>query len=557
MRISAAALGEPSRLGVDCVAVPVLAGGGLSGAGRQLDQAFGGVLSAALSGGEFKGKAGDGLLVHTGIKAGDSSGPRRVLLLGCSLSDESEGERGGKSGNKSRGKPGGKTGGKPGNDSGSGAGMKAVREITAALVKHLKSCKARAAALYAGEIVASLQAATQGAAEPPTAVEPVAPVELCRWVGCELERAGYRYARTLSKPKPGLALAKFKVDCGDAIPVRAANAALQQGKHTGEGINLARELGNLPGNICTPSYLAAEARKLAKSHRKLSVQVLDEKKMKALGMGALLSVSAGSAQPARMIIMHYRGAAASRKPYALVGKGITFDSGGISIKPAPKMDEMKFDMCGAASVFGALHAALLMNLPLNIIGIVAAAENLPGGAASKPGDVVTSMSGRTIEVLNTDAEGRLVLCDALTYVNRFKPAAVIDIATLTGACVIALGEHATGLYANNDPLAEQLLQAGQRSYDRAWRMPLWDEYQKQIETPFADIANVGGRAAGSVTAACFLSRFADAYPWAHLDIAGTGWKGSPKGATGRPVGLLMRYLMERAGAHASAESARQ
>ena len=244
--------------------------------------------------------------------------------------------------------------------------------------------------------------------------------------------------------------------------------------------------------------------------------------------------------------MQYKGAAASKKPFVLVGKGITFDSGGISIKPGAKMDEMKFDMCGAASVFGTLTAVLALKLPINVVGIVAASENLPSGTASKPGDVVTSMSGQTVEILNTDAEGRLVLCDALTYAERFKPAAVIDIATLTGACVVALGAHATGMYANNDQLAEQLASAGEASFDRAWRMPLWDEYQKQIDTPFADMANIGSPGAGSVTAACFLSRFAHKYRWAHLDIAGTAWGNSPKGATGRPVGLLVRYLMDRA-----------
>jgi leucyl aminopeptidase len=326
-----------------------------------------------------------------------------------------------------------------------------------------------------------------------------------------------------------------------------ATANLLSGQHTGQGINTARELGNLPGNICTPIYLANEARKLARAHSTLSTRVLDEKQMRELGMGSLLSVSAGSAQPAKLIVMQYKGAATEKQPYVLVGKGITFDSGGISLKPGAKMDEMKFDMCGAASVFGTLHAVLAMRLPINLVCIIAAAENMPSSTATKPGDVVTSMSGQTIEVLNTDAEGRLVLCDALTYAERFKPAAVIDIATLTGACVVALGAHASGMYANNDKLAEQLTNAGEQSFDRAWRMPLWDEYQKQINTPFADMANVGGPGGGSITAACFLARFTKKYHWAHLDIAGSAWHSAPKGATGRPVGLLTRYLMDRAG----------
>jgi len=269
--------------------------------------------------------------------------------------------------------------------------------------------------------------------------------------------------------------------------------------------------------------------------------------MRALAMGALLSVSAGSDQPAKLIVMNYKGGKTADKPQVLVGKGITFDSGGISLKGGAKMDEMKFDMGGAASVFGTMRAIAELGLPLNVVGIVAAAENMPDGKATKPGDVVTSMSGKTIEVLNTDAEGRLVLCDALTYAARFKPAAVIDIATLTGACVVALGSHATGLFANEDVLAEQLLAAGTDSHDRAWRMPLWDDYQNQIKSNFADLANIGGGGGGSITAACFLSCFARDYNWAHLDIAGSAWNGAPKGATGRPVALLTRYLLDRAG----------
>jgi leucyl aminopeptidase len=299
--------------------------------------------------------------------------------------------------------------------------------------------------------------------------------------------------------------------------------------------------------VCTPGYLAQQARKLAKDNAKLSTEILDEKKMKQLGMGSLLSVSAGSDEPAKLIVMQYKGGKRGQKPYVLVGKGITFDSGGISLKPGAKMDEMKYDMGGAASVFGTVRAVLAMELPINLVAIVAAAENMPNGRATKPGDVVTSMSGKTIEVLNTDAEGRLVLCDALTYAERFKPQAVIDIATLTGACVVALGSHASGLYSNNEKLAEQLLAAGIESHDRAWRMPLWDDYQKQLDSNFADIANIGGPGGGSVTAACFLARFTENYHWAHLDIAGSAWDSTPKGATGRPVGLLTRYLMDRAG----------
>jgi leucyl aminopeptidase len=321
--------------------------------------------------------------------------------------------------------------------------------------------------------------------------------------------------------------------------------ALAQGQALGDGMNYARELGNLPGNICTPTYLANQARALARGQSKLHVSVLTEKQMKAEGMGSLLSVSAGSDEPAKLIVMEYRGAAKSKAPNVLVGKGITFDTGGISLKPGAGMDEMKFDMCGAASVFGTMKTLLALQPNTNVVAIVAAAENMPSGGATKPGDIVTSMSGQTIEVLNTDAEGRLVLCDALTYAKRFKPKTVVDIATLTGACVIALGSHAHGLYSNDQQFAEQLLAAGIEAGDRAWQMPLWDEYQKQLDSNFADIANIGGREAGSITAACFLSRFTKELRWAHLDIAGTAWNsGSAKGATGRPVPLLVQYLLD-------------
>jgi leucyl aminopeptidase len=311
-------------------------------------------------------------------------------------------------------------------------------------------------------------------------------------------------------------------------------------------MNNAKELGNLPGNICTPSYLAKQAKTLGRSNSKLSVSILEEKKMRELGMGSLLSVTAGTDQPAKLIVMNYKGGAKKDQPHVLVGKGITFDSGGISLKPGAKMDEMKFDMCGAASVFGTMTAITQLQLPINVVAIVAAAENMPNGNATKPGDVVTSMSGQTIEVLNTDAEGRLVLCDALTYAERFKPKSVIDIATLTGACVVALGKHATGLYSNQDDFAAELLDAGKQIGDRAWQMPLWNDYQPQLNSNFADIANIGGPEAGSVTAACFLSRFAKKFRWAHLDIAGTAWlSGANKGATGRPVGLLTQYLINQ------------
>ena len=330
---------------------------------------------------------------------------------------------------------------------------------------------------------------------------------------------------------------------GDKI---IAHKAITDGEAIAAGVELARTLGNLPGNICTPSYLADQARELGKRSKMLKVSVMDEAGMKKLGMGALLSVARGSREPARLISMVYSGGASNDKPVVLVGKGVTFDSGGISIKPAAAMDEMKYDMCGAASVLGTLQACVEMQLPLNVVGVIPTTENLPDGNASKPGDIVTSMSGQTIEVLNTDAEGRLILCDALTYCEKYEPAVVIDIATLTGACVIALGAHAAGLLSNSDELAEALLAAGITAGDRAWRMPLWDDYQQQLDSNFADMANIGGREAGTITAACFLSRFASDYDWAHLDIAGVAWKGGKeKGATGRPVSLLTQFLLDR------------
>ena len=319
------------------------------------------------------------------------------------------------------------------------------------------------------------------------------------------------------------------------------------GKAISEGVNLARDLGNLPGNICTPSYLAESAKSL-ESHEHLSVEILDEPTMEELGMGSLLSVSRGSREPAKLIVMNYQGGPEIQRPVVLVGKGLTFDAGGISIKPASAMDEMKFDMCGGAGVIGSLLSIANLKLPINVVGVVASSENLPDGAANKPGDIVKSMSGTTIEILNTDAEGRLILCDALTYVERFNPEIVIDAATLTGACVIALGKHPSGLFSKDADLTDQLVAAGEASGDRVWPMPVWDDYQSQLDSNFADVANIGGRGAGAITAACFLSRFTEKFRWAHLDIAGTAWNsGKEKGSTGRPVSLLVQFILDRCG----------
>jgi leucyl aminopeptidase len=366
--------------------------------------------------------------------------------------------------------------------------------------------------------------------------------------------ATYHYDESFGKPdrdaRPKLRKIVHCIERSDATHVQAG---LREGGAIANGMDLARTLGNMPGNLCTPTYLGETARKLERAYKTVKVQVMDRKQIEALGMGSFLSVARGSDEPPRFIVLRHAGKPArktaakdSAGPVVLVGKGITFDSGGISIKPAATMDEMKFDMCGAASVLGAFRALAELQLPLDVVGLIPTCENMPSGKANKPGDVVTSMSGQTIEILNTDAEGRLILCDALTYAERFKPSAVVDIATLTGACVVALGNVNSGLFSKNDALADALLRAGRESLDTAWRMPLDDAYQEQLKSNFADIANIGGPPAGAVTAACFLSRFAKAYPWAHLDIAGTAWRGGKeKGSTARPVPLLMQFLLNQ------------
>ncbi|TDG12068.1 leucyl aminopeptidase [Seongchinamella unica] len=473
-----------------CAVIPLFSDGKQAGAAAALNKASGGAIKSTLDLGDFSGKSRQSCLLPGAARS------KRLLLVGCG--DRKKFDRA------------------------------AAREFAQTLYKALSATTAGDALLHLDDIK----------------VQDADTDWLLEMLARSLVSSSYRYTETVAKPKPEFKLSRVVVS--SAAGKASAQKALDQGAATASGINTARNLANLPGNICTPTYLAAQARKLGRGNKKLGVQVLEEKKMRELGMGSLLSVTAGTDQPAKLIVMNYQGGKKSDKPYVLVGKGITFDSGGISLKPGAKMDEMKFDMGGAASVFGTLDAVTRMELPLNVIAVVAAAENMPGGKATKPGDVVTSMSGKTIEVLNTDAEGRLVLCDALTYVERFKPAAVIDIATLTGACVVALGAHATGLYANKDELAQQLLDAGTETHDRAWHMPLWEDYSKQLKSDFADLANLGGPGGGSVTAACFLAEFAGAYDWAHLDIAGTAWDSSPKGATGRPVSLLTRYLMDRA-----------
>ncbi|MBI2799942.1 MAG: leucyl aminopeptidase [Gammaproteobacteria bacterium] len=475
-----------------CIAVGVLAGKRLSPSALRLDKASRGALTRIVRRGDISGNPGEALMVPDvgGIAA------ERVLLVGCGKADGI-------------------------------SGLEYLGALNAA-AKALCGAGLRNAVTALGEISVK---------DRDTAWKQ-------QQIAVSLNHAAYRFERLKSKPsrKPALTRAWSAVEDSDAD---AASRGLRTGNAIALGMALTRDLANLPGNHCTPTHLAETAEALASAYPSLEVTVLDEADMLKLGMGSLLSVARGSRQPPKLITVEYRGAG-DAPPVVLVGKGVTFDSGGISIKPAAAMDEMKFDMTGAASVLGVMKAVAELGLEINVVGVAPATENLPDGSATKPGDVVTSMSGQTIEVLNTDAEGRLILCDALTYSARFKPDVVIDIATLTGACVIALGSHASGLLSNHDALADDLLAAGQRAGDRAWRLPLWDEYHKQLESPFADVANVGGREAGTITAACFLSRFTKDFHWAHLDIAGTAWTGGKtKGSTGRPVPLLMEYLLGR------------
>jgi len=358
--------------------------------------------------------------------------------------------------------------------------------------------------------------------------------------------AVYQFTATKSDKETESKIQKIAITAPEN-ELAAAEAGLIQGKAIAEGVDLTKYLGDLPGNICTPTFLAEQAVELGKKYDKLAVKILEESDLQALGMGSFLSVSRGSRQPAKLITLDYQGGEKNSKPIVLIGKGLTFDAGGISLKPGLGMDEMKYDMCGGAAVLGTLQAALQMRLPLNIVGLIASSENMPDGDANKPGDILTSMSGKTIEVLNTDAEGRLILCDTLTYAERYNPDVVIDLATLTGACLVALGRVPSGLLGNDDDLCNDLLAAGETASDSLWRLPLWEEYQDLLKSNFADMANIGGKDAGTITAACFLSRFAENFRWAHLDIAGTAWRtGQTKGATGRPVPLLSQYLINRA-----------
>ena len=421
------------------------------------------------------------------------------------------------------------------------AGVKAARVVFAACgaatPKSLKAAFAAGFGQLKGGGSRHVAVAVGGAGD--------ASAELAEALVAAVGETTYVYRHTKPSAPAAGALERVTLLCGKAA-AKAVTQGLARGQAVAAGVTLARELANRPGNHCTPTYLGEQAKKLGKEYG-LKVEVLDRKAIEKLGMGSFLAVAQGSAEPPRFIVAQYHGAAKTQAPIVLVGKGITFDTGGISIKPAAEMDEMKFDMGGAASVLGTLRAVAELKPKLNLVVIVPTCENMPGGRAIKPGDVVKSMSGQTIEILNTDAEGRLILCDALTYAERFKPAVVVDVATLTGACVIALGHHHSGLFTADDALAAQLLDASRAALDPCWRMPLDEEYDEALKSNFADMGNVGGRAGGAITAAMFLRKFTGAYRWAHLDIAGTAWKsGAAKGSTGRPVPLLTHFVLSQA-----------
>jgi leucyl aminopeptidase len=482
---------SPETTKTGCVVLGIHSGKELTPAAKRVDQAARGALRKAL--GDLSGKAGSTLLLRAlpGVAA------ERVLLVGLGERNE--------------------------------FGETAYRDALRAAANALRELGAKDAALYLVDTKIGSRPASWN----------------LRHAVLGVLEAFYRFEELKTQKKSSApALAHIVLPLG---PSAQLSAALAEASATAAGAALARRLGNLPANICTPSYLADEATRLGRQHR-LAVEVLKRRDLEKLGMGAFLSVARASHQPPRLIVLRYSGGAKGGKPLALVGKGITFDTGGISLKPSGEMDEMKFDMSGAASVLGAIHALAGMRAPVNVVGIIPTCENMPGGSASRPGDVVTTLSGQTVEILNTDAEGRLILCDALTYAARFQPEAVVDIATLTGACVVALGHVATGLFANDQKLADEVRAAADDAWDRVWQMPLWEDYQEQLRSNFADFANIGGRPAGSITAACFLARFTRGMRWAHLDIAGTAWKsGREKGSTGRPVPLLVRFALRHAG----------
>ncbi len=485
--------GAPAKQRSACIVVGVFEKRKLSAPALEIDRASDGYLSEILRGGDLDGKAGATLLLH---KAPNILADR-ILLVG--LGPERDFHE------------------------------KAYRESIATAVKTLRDTGSTEAVITLTELPVKKRDVMWN-------VE-----QAVRYA----HKALYRFDRMKSKPEPRRPLKHLSFSVAGRGELKAGETGLRRGLAIAHGMGLAKDLGNLPSNICTPEYLAEQARTLANSYG-FQCDILDQAACEKLGMGSFLSVGKGSDKPPRFIVLKHEGGKKGDKPVVLVGKAITFDAGGISLKPAAEMDEMNYDMSGGGAVIGAFRAIGELELKLNVIGLVPSCENMPDAKANKPGDIVTSMSGQTIEILNTDAEGRLILCDALTYAERFEPDAVIDLATLTGACVIALGHHPSALYSNNESLAREIEHAADDAWDRVWRMPLWEDYQEQLKSSLADMANIGGRPGGSITAACFLWRFAKKYHWAHLDIAGTAYKGGrDKASTGRPLPLLVHFLLNR------------
>jgi leucyl aminopeptidase len=488
---------QADKLPKSCLIVGVYDNGDLTPTAKLLDKACKGSITKLIKQGAFQGKLGQTLPLHFAANEFDL-----ILLAGCGKANA--------------------------------VSAPAFRKIMVSSIKAVAGAKVQHAVCYLTDVEVSGKSLAWK----------VKQIAEAAWEGL------YRFDMFKSEREAAHTIKELVVNVADAKAAKGCEEALKQGQAIANGVILTKNLANTPSNICTPSFLAAQAKDLGKTHPALKVKVLEEAEMKKLGMGALLAVSQGSAEDAKFIVIEYSGGKRQTAPTVLVGKGITFDTGGNSLKPADSMVGMKYDMCGAATVLGTMKAIAELKLPVHVAGIVAAVENMPGGTAYKPEDILTSMSGQTIEVISTDAEGRLILADALTYAEKYKPAAVIDIATLTGAAVIALGFHTTALLTNHQPLADDLLKAGTESNDRAWQLPMFDEYQEQIKSPFADMANTGGRSAGTITAACFLSRFAKKFNWAHLDVAGTAamMSGtSERMATGRPVPMLVQYLIDKAG----------
>jgi len=485
---------NPATDDQNCVVIPVFSDekkAKLGEAGKLLDKASGGKIKSILDKGDFKAKTNDTLMMYDlkGVNA------TRILLVGCGEVSE--------------------------------YATNTVNKVSQAACKAIQKTSIKTISCYLADSIAKDQKET--------AITQI----IIAFADSLYQLHDYK-----SKKKDDPKLKELTVSSTDKL-ISNAQKALKNGVAISQGMQLARDLANHPGNVCTPTYIAEQATKLSKKYKSVDIEILEEADMEKLGMGSFLSVSKGSDEPGKMVILEYFGAKNRKEqPIALVGKGITFDTGGISLKPGASMDEMKFDMGGAAGMIGTFKACVEMQLDINVVVVLAAAENMPSARATKPGDIVTSMQGTTIEVLNTDAEGRLVLCDALTYVGKYNPSVVIDAATLTGACIIALGHHISAVLSNDDELADDLMSAGITINDRAWRLPMGDEYKKQLKSSFADLGNIGGRAAGTITAACFLGEFTKDYKWAHLDIAGTAWAG--KDATGRPVPLLSQYLINRA-----------